>query len=159
MGDLQHLRLDAGVRRSELPHWRVGAERRCDRRRRRGLDPHCISDYFVRDDHQSARFSATKALDAGLGRDRDVGSRCSATSGYGGDLYGNAERRHGTLQYKWLVYDGLSWVPVTGWTTSTMYAWRASRADPNYRVGVWVRSAGSSVDAPEASSSIPFPIR
>ena len=63
------------------------------------------------------------------------------------------------LEYKWLVYDGLSWQPVTSWSTSTTYAWTPSRRDPNYRVGVWVRSANRTADAPEASRSVAFPIQ
>ncbi len=65
----------------------------------------------------------------------------------------------GPLQYKWLVYDGYSWVPFGTWTASSTFNWTPATRSTMYRVGVWVRSAGSSVDQPEASHSIPFPIQ
>ena len=63
------------------------------------------------------------------------------------------------LQYKWLVYDGARWTAIGGWTASNTFAWTPAFADPNYRVGVWVRSAGNTADAEETSTSISFPIR
>ena len=61
-------------------------------------------------------------------------------------------------QYKWWVYDGAAWVAATGWTTSNTYAWVPKAINPNYRVGVWVRSAGATADALEASREAAFPI-
>lgn len=61
-------------------------------------------------------------------------------------------------QYKWLIYDGARWTASGTWTSSNTFAWTPSLADPNYRVGVWVRSAGNTVDAEEVSASLPFPI-
>ncbi len=62
-------------------------------------------------------------------------------------------------QYKWLVYDGARWTAISGWTANNTFAWRPAFADPNYRVGVWVRSAGNTADAEETSTSMIFPIR
>ena len=64
----------------------------------------------------------------------------------------------GVLEYKWLVYDGARWAATSTWTTSNSFVWTPTIADPNYRVGVWVRTAGNSVDAEEASASMAFPI-
>jgi hypothetical protein len=47
-------------------------------------------------------------------------------------------------QYQWWVSDGASWSAVTAWTTANTYAWVPTAAQSNYRVAVWVRSAGSS---------------
>ena len=62
-------------------------------------------------------------------------------------------------QYKWLVYDGARWTAIGDWSASNTFAWTPAFADPNYRVGVWVRSAGNTADAEETSAAISFPIR
>lgn len=46
-------------------------------------------------------------------------------------------------QYQWWVFDGANWVS-TPWSTSSTFAWIPTIANANYRVAVWVRSAGSS---------------
>ena len=65
----------------------------------------------------------------------------------------------GPLQYKWLVFDGNSWVPVGTWTTTATFNWTPATASTMYRVGVWVRNAGSTADAPQVSHSIAFLIQ
>jgi N-acetylmuramoyl-L-alanine amidase len=62
-------------------------------------------------------------------------------------------------QYKWLVHDGARWLAVTGWSTSSTFNWTPTIANPNYRIGVWVRSAGNTLDAGEVTASIDYPIR
>jgi hypothetical protein len=47
------------------------------------------------------------------------------------------------------------------WSTSNTYAWTPTTANPNYRVGVWIRNAGSTADAYDnaaSNGSIPFAI-
>lgn len=61
-------------------------------------------------------------------------------------------------QFKWWLYNGDAWVVLVDWSTSNTFAWTPSSANPNYRIGVWVRSAGNSVDAMEASTALPFAI-
>jgi hypothetical protein len=61
-------------------------------------------------------------------------------------------------QYKFLVYDGYGWSPVTSWSELNTFTWTPSKANADYRVGVWARSAGNAKDEPEASASSPFPI-
>ena len=61
-------------------------------------------------------------------------------------------------QFKWLVHDGLNWNAVTGWSTSTTFNWTPPSQNAAYRVGVWVRSAGWTADAPELSNSLDFPV-
>jgi hypothetical protein len=64
-------------------------------------------------------------------------------------------------QYKWFVSDGKTWVEMQAWSTSNTWTWTPTSAGGNTRVAVWVRSAGSTVDAydnPAANGSISFGI-
>jgi hypothetical protein len=61
-------------------------------------------------------------------------------------------------QTKWLLYDGTTWTLLRDWATGTSFAWTPTVANPNYRVGVWVRSAGATTDVAESTLSIPFRI-
>jgi hypothetical protein len=63
-------------------------------------------------------------------------------------------------QYKWLVYNGDTWSVLQNWTTSNSYAWTPSTTNAEYRVGVWVRNAGSTADTYDdnATASLLFPI-
>jgi hypothetical protein len=63
----------------------------------------------------------------------------------------------GPHQYKWFVFNNDGWTNM-GWSASNTFAWTPAAAMPNYRVGVWVRSAGNSADALEASAETPFEI-
>jgi hypothetical protein len=56
------------------------------------------------------------------------------------------------------VYNGNSWSAATAWTTSSTWSWKAAAANSGYQVRVWVRGAGSTVDAPEAAAVVAFPI-
>ena len=61
-------------------------------------------------------------------------------------------------QYKWWIYDGVTWTMATGWTTSNTLAWTPMAAG-DYMVGVWVKSAGNPVDEAEVPVSVSFVIR
>ena len=61
-------------------------------------------------------------------------------------------------QYKWLYHDGSTWRFAGDWSTSTTFNWSPTFANSQYRIGVWVRSAGNTVDAGEATTSVDFPI-
>jgi hypothetical protein len=61
-------------------------------------------------------------------------------------------------QYKWLVSDGTTTTVAANWSTTNSFVWTPSTANANYRVEVWVRSAGNTADAKEASGSSVFPI-
>jgi hypothetical protein len=60
-------------------------------------------------------------------------------------------------QYKWMVSDGTTWT-MQGWGSSNSFTWTPAVATPNARVGVWIRSAGSTQDSPETGGSIPFAV-
>ncbi len=59
-------------------------------------------------------------------------------------------------QYQWWIFNG-SWSAATSWTTSNTFVWQPTTANTNYRVAVWVRSAGSTGGS-ETSVEKYFPI-
>jgi hypothetical protein len=64
-------------------------------------------------------------------------------------------------QFKWFVFDGKTWTVMQNWSASNTWTWTPTSAGGKTRVGVWVRSAGSTVDAydnPAANGSIAFDI-
>lgn len=61
-------------------------------------------------------------------------------------------------QYKWLVSNGTTSTVVANWTTSNTYTWTPTTENANYRVIVWVRSAGNTADVLEATTSMNFPV-
>ena len=68
-------------------------------------------------------------------------------------------------QFKWWLWDGATWTMLEGWSTDNTFAWTPSTPNPNFAVGVWVRSAGNTADQPDgypanagASGAIPFAI-
>ncbi|MGE0864755.1 MAG: hypothetical protein AB7P34_12725 [Vicinamibacterales bacterium] len=61
-------------------------------------------------------------------------------------------------QYKWHLHDGRSWTAAGDWTSSNQITWTPSAANPDYRIGVWVRSAGNAADAREAEAEMAFSI-
>jgi len=63
--------------------------------------------------------------------------------------------------YKWWVFDGVTWSMLQNWSASNTYTWTPTVANSAYRIGVWVRSAGSTTDAydnPQSNGSIGFPV-
>ncbi len=63
-------------------------------------------------------------------------------------------------QYQWFVFTD-DWRVVRAWTTTPTFTWTPTTASPTYRVAVWARNAGSTVDArdnDQASSAVAFPI-
>ena len=61
-------------------------------------------------------------------------------------------------QYKWWIYNGDAWVPVTGWTTASTFAWTPTSTNLGGRVTVWARSADSSADEAQATAAMDFVI-
>ncbi|MEQ1573721.1 MAG: BACON domain-containing carbohydrate-binding protein, partial [Vicinamibacterales bacterium] len=66
----------------------------------------------------------------------------------------------GTLphSYKWWVYDGTTWTPVSDWTSSATWSWTPATHNNGYQMGVWVKSAGNTSDAAEKAAGVPFAI-
>ena len=64
------------------------------------------------------------------------------------------------VSYKFLLTNNnwASYTVVQNWSTANTFAWTPTAADANYRIGVWTRSAGVSADAPQAATSMAFPI-
>jgi hypothetical protein len=64
-------------------------------------------------------------------------------------------------QYKWWVFDGLSWIVMQSWTSSNVWTWTPSAPGAAIRVAVWVRRASSTADAydnPASNGSIGFAV-
>jgi hypothetical protein len=68
-------------------------------------------------------------------------------------------------QFKWWLWDGATWTVLRDWSTGNTFTWRPSTSNPNYAVGVWVRSASNTADQPDgypastaASRTIAFAI-
>lgn len=64
-------------------------------------------------------------------------------------------------QYKFMLFDGATWSLLRDWSTTNTYAWRPATANANYRVRVWVRNNGNTVDAPQntnAAGEMAFPV-
>ena len=61
-------------------------------------------------------------------------------------------------EYKWWQFDGQTWTVLADWSTNNTFAWTPTTPNPNYRVGVWVRSAGNPADTAEASATLGFAI-
>ena len=59
-------------------------------------------------------------------------------------------------QYQWWVHDGSTWVATGGFTAANTFTWTPATS-ANYRVAVWVRSAGNS-GSHEASTEAWFAI-
>jgi hypothetical protein len=73
----------------------------------------------------------------------------------------------GTAPYdfKWWLWDGATWTVLRDWSGGNTFTWRPSTSNPNYAVGVWVRSASNTADQPDgypastaASRTIAFAI-
>jgi hypothetical protein len=46
------------------------------------------------------------------------------------------------------MYNGVGWVSLQDWSTSNTFSWTPP-VPGNFKIAVWVRSSGNSVDAPE----------
>ena len=93
------------------------------------------------------------AITSDLASPQPVGSTITFTAAASG---GTAP-----YQFKWFVFDGKTWNVMQDWSPSNTWAWTPTSAGGKTRVGVWVRSAGSTVDAydnPAANGSIAFDI-
>jgi hypothetical protein len=62
----------------------------------------------------------------------------------------------GTAPYAykfWVLSDTTPWTMVRTWSTSATFVWTPPTSG-NYQVAVWVRSATSTVDAPETAAAV-----
>ena len=64
-------------------------------------------------------------------------------------------------QYKWWLFDGVTWTLAQDWSMSNTYVGTPTVAHPTYGIGVWLRSAtnrADSYDRAESSGAIGFAI-
>jgi hypothetical protein len=57
-----------------------------------------------------------------------------------------------------LLHNGSEWDVVKNWSDANTFKWTPVFANPRYRVAVWVRGAGSSVDDFDATTEAAFAI-
>ena len=89
------------------------------------------------------------------------------SAGTGGDrhVHSDGSRRHGAYQFKWWLWNGATWTVLRDWSTDNTFAWTPSTPNPNFVVGVGVRSADNTAGQPDgypgktgASRAIPVAI-
>lgn len=73
-------------------------------------------------------------------------------------LTANAVGGAAPQQYKWLLHNDVQWTAISSWSTSNTFNWTPTQANAKYKLSVWVRSAGKTTDAAEASTNLLFPI-
>ncbi|HZR26542.1 MAG TPA: S8 family peptidase [Vicinamibacterales bacterium] len=61
-------------------------------------------------------------------------------------------------QYRYAVYDGVSWTFATNWSATATFAWTPTLLNSSYYVAAWARSNGNSTNTPEVTKSIAYPI-
>ena len=66
---------------------------------------------------------------------------------------GGAER-----EYKWFIHDGRRWLTAVPWSTINTFLWTALTPNPRYRIAVWARSAGATMDDFEACAEVEFAV-
>src|SRR5438445_744071 len=67
----------------------------------------------------------------------------------------------GTTQYKWQVFDGMTWAVAQDWSTTNTFAWTPTAPNNGHYVSVWGRSAtisGNAADGAAAMKSMAFTI-
>jgi Glucodextranase, domain B len=64
----------------------------------------------------------------------------------------------GPYQFKWFVFDGVSWTVARDWSSATTLAWRPTTRAA-YRIGVWARDATTKADVGNVAASVPFKVR
>ncbi len=94
---------------------------------------------------------ASVTLTADLASPQPVGSRVRWSAFATGGV--------APYQYKWWVFDGSVWTVKTDWRKRSTWSWTPTVANDEYVVQVWVRRAGQTGNVPEASASVPFPIK
>jgi hypothetical protein len=60
-------------------------------------------------------------------------------------------------QYKWWVFNGVSWTVARDWATGNTYTWTPT-VGGDYQLQVWVRNNGTTTDTPEAYGTSAFTI-
>jgi hypothetical protein len=50
-----------------------------------------------------------------------------------------------SYQFKWWIFDGVSWTIARDWNSSTTFVWRPTTRAA-YRIGIWARDATTTAD-------------
>ena len=97
--------------------------------------------------------STSPLTSVSIGADRPAPQVVGATITFTATAQGGAAPH----EFKWWLYDGRTWVQVRDWGAAT-FSWTPTTANSNYRIGVWARDAGSTVDRSDINASLSYPI-
>ena len=64
----------------------------------------------------------------------------------------------GAYEYRWWLFNGVSWALLEEWSVDAVYEWMPVTPNPAYRLGVWIRVAGSGSTKAAATAALPFAI-
>ena len=64
----------------------------------------------------------------------------------------------GPYQFKWFIFDGVSWTVARDWSSETTLAWRPTKRAA-YRIGIWARDATTTADVGNVAASVPFTVK
>jgi hypothetical protein len=65
----------------------------------------------------------------------------------------------GSYEFRWWMFDGTAWVMARDWGSNSLsFTPSSSNVNPSFRLGVWVRNAGSGDNSGSVNLSIPLPI-
>jgi hypothetical protein len=73
-------------------------------------------------------------------------------------FFAGATGGSGPYQFKWFIFDGVSWTVARDWSSATTLAWRPTTRAA-YRIGVWARDATTKADVGNVATSVPFKVR
>jgi len=63
----------------------------------------------------------------------------------------------GPYQFKWFIFDGVSWTVARDWSSATTFEWRPTTRG-TYGIGIWVRDATTTADVGTVSWSASYRI-
>jgi hypothetical protein len=64
----------------------------------------------------------------------------------------------GPYQFKWFIFDGVSWTVARDWSSATTLTWTPTRRAA-YRIGLWARDATTLADVGNVAASVPFTVK
>jgi len=72
-------------------------------------------------------------------------------------FFAGATGGSGPYQFKWFIFDGVSWTVARDWSSATTFEWRPTTRG-TYGIGIWVRDATTTADVGTVSWSASYRI-